>query len=89
MSQLAIEVKGLVKQYKIMERDAGLKGAIKALFTRKYRIKEAVKGIDLSDHVLLRGTWVHDVCARDPVRRCRITRNRIPVLALRTASVRK
>lgn len=48
MSQLAIEVKGLVKQYKIMERDAGLKGAIKALFTRKYRIKEAVKGIDLS-----------------------------------------
>lgn len=48
MPQLAIEVKGLVKQYKIMERDAGLKGAIKALFTRKYRIKEAVKGIDLS-----------------------------------------
>lgn len=48
MSQLAIEVKGLVKQYKIMERDAGLKGAIKALFTRKYRIKEAVKGINLS-----------------------------------------
>ncbi len=48
MSQSAIEVRDLVKHYKILERDAGLKGAIKALFSRKYRIKEAVKGIDLS-----------------------------------------
>ncbi len=48
MSQSAIEVHDLVKHYQILERDAGLKGAIKALFSRKYRIKEAVKGIDLS-----------------------------------------
>ncbi|MDE0564018.1 ABC transporter ATP-binding protein [Exiguobacterium sp. B2(2022)] len=48
MSQTAIEVRDLVKHYQILERDAGLKGAIKALFSRKYRIKEAVKGIDLS-----------------------------------------
>ncbi|VXB94832.1 ABC transporter related [Exiguobacterium sp. 8H] len=48
MSQSAIEVRDLVKHYQILERDAGLKGAIKALFSRKYRTKEAVKGIDLS-----------------------------------------
>lgn len=48
MTTHAIEVIGLVKRYKIMEREAGLKGAIKALFSRKYRMKEAIKGIDLT-----------------------------------------
>lgn len=40
-----IKVRELSKEYKIVQRDAGLKGALKSLFKRKYITKEAVKGI--------------------------------------------
>lgn len=40
-----IKVRELSKEYKIVQRDPGLKGALKSLFKRKYITKEAVKGI--------------------------------------------
>jgi len=40
-----IKVEELSKEYKIVQRDPGLKGALKSLFKRKYITKEAVKGI--------------------------------------------
>jgi ABC-2 type transport system ATP-binding protein len=43
-----ITVEGLNKEYKLVKRDPGLKGAIKSLFYRRYEIKKAVKGIDFS-----------------------------------------
>ncbi|WP_433750048.1 ABC transporter ATP-binding protein [Falsibacillus pallidus] len=43
-----IEVRNISKQYRLFERDPGLKGAIKALFKRKYIIKKAVKDISFS-----------------------------------------
>ncbi|RLQ93375.1 ABC transporter ATP-binding protein [Falsibacillus albus] len=43
-----IEVDKIRKDYRIFERDSGLKGAVKALFKRKYVTKEAVKGISFS-----------------------------------------
>lgn len=41
-----IKVSSLSKTYKIVERDPGLKGAIKALVNRKFVNKDAVKSID-------------------------------------------
>lgn len=41
-----IQVKNLSKNYQIVERDPGLRGAMKALLKRKYMIKHAVKNID-------------------------------------------
>ena len=43
-----IEVQNISKHYRLFERDPGLKGAIKALFKRKYIIKKAVKNISFS-----------------------------------------
>lgn len=43
-----IIVENLKKEYKLVKRDPGLKGAVKSLFNRKYEIKQAVKGIDFS-----------------------------------------
>ncbi|MFD1739658.1 ATP-binding cassette domain-containing protein [Bacillus salitolerans] len=43
-----ITVKDLQKEYKIVKRDPGLKGAVKSLFNRKYERKQAVKGISFS-----------------------------------------
>lgn len=43
-----ITVEGLKKEYKLVKRDPGLKGAIKSLVNRKFEIKEAVKGINFS-----------------------------------------
>ncbi|MFK4011561.1 ABC transporter ATP-binding protein [Bacillus cereus] len=43
-----IEVKNVSKNYKILDREPGLKGAIKALFKSKYYIKQAVKSLDFS-----------------------------------------
>lgn len=40
-----IKVRELSKEYKIVQRNPGLKGALKSLFKRKYITKEAVKGI--------------------------------------------
>ncbi|RSK26275.1 ATP-binding cassette domain-containing protein [Bacillus sp. HMF5848] len=43
-----ITVENLKKDYKILKRDPGLSGAMKALFYRQYNIKEAVKGVNFS-----------------------------------------
>lgn len=43
-----IEVKNVTKSYKILERDPGLMGAIKALIKRKYYDKQAVQPIAFS-----------------------------------------
>ena len=40
-----IEVKDISKSYRIIKKDPGLKGAIKALFVHNYIIKKAVKNI--------------------------------------------
>ena len=48
MQPFAIKATGLTKHYQILQREPGLRGAIKALFRRTYRTKEAVKGIDLT-----------------------------------------
>ncbi|WP_232818644.1 ABC transporter ATP-binding protein [Exiguobacterium flavidum] len=47
MGRPILEVRNLVKNYQILEREPGLKGAVKALFKRTYRQKEAVRGINL------------------------------------------
>ncbi len=43
-----IEVQNLSKDYKILERDPGLIGAIKALFKRKYQVKRAVNSVSFT-----------------------------------------
>ncbi|SFB08106.1 MULTISPECIES: ATP-binding cassette domain-containing protein [unclassified Bacillus (in: firmicutes)] len=43
-----ITVENLKKEYKLVKRDPGLKGAIKSLFVRKYETKEAVKGVSFT-----------------------------------------
>ncbi len=43
-----IQVKALSKNYQIVERDPGLKGAMKALLKRKYLTKHAVKNINFT-----------------------------------------
>ncbi|WP_442600282.1 ABC transporter ATP-binding protein [Neobacillus sp. D3-1R] len=43
-----ITVEGLKKEYQLVKRDPGLKGAIKSLFYRKYETKRAVKGINFT-----------------------------------------
>jgi len=40
-----IEVRELRKEYQIVKRKPGLRGAVQALFKREYTVKEAVKGI--------------------------------------------
>lgn len=45
---MMITVEGLVKEYQLVKRDPGLKGAVKSLFYRNYETKRAVKGIDFS-----------------------------------------
>jgi len=48
MQPYAVKATGLTKHYQILQREPGLRGAIKALFRRTYRTKEAVKAIDLT-----------------------------------------
>lgn len=43
-----IQVRGLKKEYKIVKRDPGLLGAMKALFKREYEVKSAVRGVDFT-----------------------------------------
>ncbi len=43
-----ITVENLKKEYKLVKRDPGLKGAVKSLFNRKYETKHAVKGINFT-----------------------------------------
>lgn len=43
-----IEVKGLAKEFRTLNRHEGLKGAFQDLFSRDYRIIKAVDGIDFS-----------------------------------------
>ncbi|PLR96053.1 ABC transporter ATP-binding protein [Bacillus sp. T33-2] len=43
-----ITVENLHKEYQLVKRDPGLKGAVKSLFHRKYEIKQAVKGVNFS-----------------------------------------
>ena len=40
-----IEVKGLSKHYKLVEKKPGLSGAVQGLFSRKYSVKKAVDDI--------------------------------------------
>nr|WP_286181272.1 ATP-binding cassette domain-containing protein [Bacillus sp. ISL-37] len=47
-SDNVITVENLKKEYKLVKRDPGLKGAIKSLFNRKYETKQAVKGINFT-----------------------------------------
>ncbi len=42
----AIQVDGLRREYKVPEREAGLRASIKSLFRRRHRIVKAVDGID-------------------------------------------
>ncbi|USK31860.1 ATP-binding cassette domain-containing protein [Bacillus sp. F19] len=41
-----IEVRDLKKEYKLVKRDPGLRGAMKSLFKRTYMTKTAVKGVN-------------------------------------------
>ncbi|KOO42844.1 ABC transporter ATP-binding protein [Priestia koreensis] len=43
-----IEVKNISKNYRIFERDPGLKGAIKSLFHRKFQVKTAVHNVSFT-----------------------------------------
>jgi len=43
-----IEVKNISKNYRIFERDPGLKGAIKSLFHRKFQVKSAVNNVSFT-----------------------------------------
>jgi ABC-2 type transport system ATP-binding protein len=43
-----ITVENLQKEYKLVKRDPGLKGAVKSLFHRQYETKRAVKGVDFT-----------------------------------------
>ena len=54
MPQILVE--GLTKTYRVAERDPGVWGAAKGLFTRRWRTIEALKGVDFSlDHGELLG----------------------------------
>ena len=44
----AIEVKGLNKEFKVLKRKAGLKGALKGLFSRSYKTVRAVHDINFT-----------------------------------------
>jgi len=44
----SIEVRGLAKTFRVHERDAGTKASIRSLFARKYKMVEAVKGVDFT-----------------------------------------
>ena len=43
-----IQIEGLRKTYKIYQKQEGLRASFKGLFRRKYRMVEAVRGIDLA-----------------------------------------
>lgn len=45
---MQINVTGLTKTFKVNKKKEGLRGSIKGLFAREYRIAEAVKGINFS-----------------------------------------
>lgn len=53
MPQILVE--GLTKTYRVAERDPGVLGAVKGLFTRRWRTIEALKGVSFS---LARGDLV-------------------------------
>lgn len=42
-----IEVKNLVKEFKVHKKEPGLKGSIKSLFAREHFTKQAIKGVNL------------------------------------------
>ena len=44
----AIEVNNLTKQFKIKEKEKGLKGSIKSMFNPKYKTVEAVNDISFN-----------------------------------------
>ncbi|MFO1015855.1 MAG: ABC transporter ATP-binding protein [Caulobacteraceae bacterium] len=46
MAQILVE--GLTKTYRVAERDPGVLGAVKGLFTRRWRTIEALKGVSFS-----------------------------------------
>lgn len=48
--ETTIEVKNLVKQFKVHKKEAGLRGSLKALFKREYKIVEAVNNISFEIH---------------------------------------
>src|SRR5438477_3388254 len=43
-----IEIQQLAKTYRIYQKQEGLRAAVRGLFTRKHRMVEAVRGIDLT-----------------------------------------
>jgi len=43
-----IEIHALAKSYRVYQKKEGLRAAISGLFTREYRLVEAVRDIDLS-----------------------------------------
>ena len=45
---MSIQVKNLSKEFKIFKRDAGLRGAIKSFFNRKYEVFKAIESISLN-----------------------------------------
>jgi ABC-2 type transport system ATP-binding protein len=44
----AIEIHALAKSYRVYQKKEGLRAAVSGLFSREYRLVEAVRGIDLS-----------------------------------------
>lgn len=48
MVEYSVETHSLTKTYKVPEREAGLAASVKALFNRRHREVEAVKGIDFA-----------------------------------------
>jgi len=44
---MSIQVNNLSKEFKIFKREAGLKGAVKSFFNRKYEIFQALKSVSL------------------------------------------
>ncbi|MBO7450083.1 MAG: ATP-binding cassette domain-containing protein [Clostridiales bacterium] len=47
MSNEAVIMKNVCKEFKVLNRHEGLKGSIRDLFSRDYKTLEAVKGVDL------------------------------------------
>ena len=43
-----IEIRGLVKSYRVYQKKEGLRAALRGLFHREYREVQAVRGIDLN-----------------------------------------
>ena len=49
-----IEIKNITKEFKVLNRREGLKGSLKDLFSRDYKIVRAVDNISMSIKRLLR-----------------------------------